>query len=114
MSLVSDMKAETGRGLIPGTCAGCQRPVYESLTLLDDAYNVWAGRCPHCSAINLLALTSLRGYSSSGMDLVLPMDEERDANGLPADCPTQGSGGEPTVHGTLAGELYHQLTRPPR
>lgn len=60
---------------------------------------------------NMLALTSLRGYSAAGMDLVLPTDEERDANELPADTPTRGSHGPATVHGTVAGEIYHQLTK---
>lgn len=111
MSLINTMRTAPGRGLLRGTCANCKKDVYESKWILDDAYNVWAGRCPHCNAINMLALTSLRGYSAAGMDLVLPTDEERDANELPANTPTRGSHGPATVHGTVAGEIYHQLTK---
>lgn len=73
------------RGDVAGRCAHCGVVVYESLFALDDAYAVWAGRCPACNAINLLG-TNGRGYTSSSMDLVLPTAEERDKNGLPADC----------------------------
>lgn len=111
MSLISDMKKVGGRGMVPGSCANCHQPVFESLSLLDDAYNVWLGKCPHCAALNFLRLTGLRGYSSSGMDLVLPTDEERVANDLPADCPTSGATGRPAdVHGSISGELAHQLS----
>ena len=111
MSLISTMRTAPGRGLLRGTCANCKKDGYECEWIVDDAYNVWAGQCPHCNAINYLALTSLRGYSSAGMDLVLPTDEERDANELPADTPTSGSHGPATEHGTVAGEIYHQLTK---
>lgn len=113
MSLICQMRSSPGRGLIPGVCAACGKDVFEFLATLDDAYNVWAGRCPHCSAINFLALTGLRGYSSARMDLVLPTDEERDSNKLPADCPTQGSKGPATVHGSVSGEICHQLEHAP-
>jgi len=110
MSMIFNLKPKLERGHIAGACAKCGKAVWESLFILDDCYNVYAGRCPHCGAINLLALTGLRGYSSAGMDLVLPYDEERDANQLPADCPTQGPKGEPaTVHGSNLGELMHAL-----
>lgn len=108
--IYSDMRASPGHRYVPGKCAKCGGTVHESLALLDDAYNVWAGKCPHCKAINLLGLTSLRGYSSGGMDLVLPTDEEKEANQMPADCPTSGPSGKPAdMHGTVAGEIYHQL-----
>jgi hypothetical protein len=96
---------------LPGTCANCSKEVFESNNLLSDCYNIWAGACPHCKAINLLSMNhGLRGYSSSQMWLVLPTDEEVAANeSLPRDCPTQGSKGPATAHGTPAGELYHIL-----
>lgn len=110
MSIISTMRDKPGHGLIPGKCAHCQKAVYESLFTLDDCYNVWLGKCPHCGALNYLAMTSLRGYGSRGMDLVLPTDEERDANDLPKDCPTSGACGRPAdQHGTQAGEIYHKL-----
>jgi hypothetical protein len=96
-----------------GTCASCKQPVWESQLTLDDCYNVWAGECPYCQAINLLALTSLRGYSSAGMDLVLPTDEEIEANELLKGkrIPSQGHTGKPAdIHGTVAGEIYHILS----
>ena len=113
MSLINAMRTAPGRGLLLGTCAHCKNDVYEFEWILDDAYNVWAGKCPHCNAINYLALTSLRGYSSAGMDLVLPTDEERDANELPSDTPTRGSHGPATAHGTVSGEICHQITKEP-
>lgn len=105
-----DMKDAPGGDRIAGVCAHCGKAVWESLFTLDDCYNVWAGKCPHCGAINLLAMTGLRGYSSSGMELVLPHDEEKAANNMPEDCPTAGPRGEePTMHGSILGELSHQL-----
>ena len=84
--MVSDLKtSKRRRDDVPGHCAKCKRPVFESLVILDDAYAVWAGRCPHCQALNLLGPQG-RGYHSGGMTLVLPTAEERDANGLPAEC----------------------------
>lgn len=96
---------------VKGACAKCGKDVWESEAILDDCYNVWAGRCPHCQAINLLGFTGLRGYSSQGMDLVLPTDEEREANSeLPPDTPTSGPAGKPaTMHGSILGEICHQL-----
>ena len=99
-------------GSVRGACAACKADVYESLAMLDDAYNVWLGKCPHCGALNFLALTGLRGYSSAGMSLALPTDEEKIANNLPPDCPSQGSKGPATLHGTIAGEIYHKLSEP--
>ena len=103
---------------IPGKCAKCGLAVYEALFTLDDAYNVWAGKCPSCGAINLLALSGLRGYSSSGMELVLPtVCEVADPhNRLPPDSPsTPCSGDHPggMIHGSVAGELMHQLKQTP-
>ncbi len=109
MSIINEMRKAPAHGFIKGACAKCAGEVYESLAMLDDAYNVWMGKCPHCGALNYLAMTGMRGYSSGGMSLVLPTDEERDANGLPPDTPTQGPRGPATAHGTVAGEIYHQL-----
>jgi len=108
------MQSSLGADCIPGKCAKCKQEVYESLSLLDDAYNVWKGVCPHCGAINFLAMTSLRGYSSGGMDLVLPAEEEREANGLPADTPTSGSCGHKAVEGgTMGSQLLNALFKKP-
>ena len=110
MLLINEMKAAPKYGHIKGQCANCAKDVYEALWLLDDAYNVWMGKCPHCKALNYLSMNhGLRGYSSGGMHLVLPTDEEKRANGLPADCPSQGSKGPATAHGSPAGEFCHQL-----
>lgn len=109
MGIVNTMRATATRGCIAGKCAKCGGEVWESLALLDDAYNVWVGICPHCSAANLLGMTGLRGYSSAGMDLVLPTDEEITANNWPTDWPTQGQKGPATFHGTIAGEILHRL-----
>lgn len=110
MSMIFKMKKAPSSGRIAGTCAHCGKTVWESTFILDDCYNVWAGKCPHCGAINLLALTGLRGYSSSGMDLTLPYDEERDKNNLPEDCPTLGPhGSEANIHGSISGEICHLL-----
>ena len=94
-----------------GACASCGKTVWESLANLDDAYNVWAGKCPHCGAINLLSTEhGLRGYNGGTMYLVLPYDEERDSNGLPPDTPTRGKfGSPPTMHGSPLGEICHKL-----
>lgn len=95
---------------IKGACANCNESVYESLFTLDDAYNVWAGKCPFCNAINLLSTDSLRGYCSSGIDLVLPFDEEIEPNGLPNDTPTQGKSGQPAdMRGSQLGELLSKI-----
>ena len=110
MSMICDLKASGGRGLIPGECANCHRPVFESMWILDDAYNVWIGQCPHCKALNFLSIAhGLRGYSSQQMWLDLPTDEERADNGLPEGTPTRGSGGPADLHGTQAGEIQHRL-----
>ncbi len=111
MSMVFTMKSQPGDGLIPGVCAHCEKAVFESLGTLDACYNVWVGKCPHCSAHNFLSMESLRGYSSQGMRLVLPYDEERDKNGLPSDTPTRGPhpSGKAECHGTMLGEIAHQF-----
>jgi len=110
MSLINTMKSRGGYGYIAGSCANCKKVVFEALATLDDAYNVWIGKCPHCSALNYLGMTGLRGYSSSGMDLVLPTDEEKAANSLPVECPTSGPCGRPAdQHGTVLGEIAHKL-----
>lgn len=109
MSLISDMRKTGGAGMVPGQCAACAGQVFESLFLLDDAYNVWVGRCPHCKALNFLALNGMRGYSSAGMELALPTDEEKASNSLPGDCPTSGPGKGPFIHGSHLGEILHKL-----
>lgn len=116
--LILTMRTTKTRDDIPGKCAKCAVTVYERLVTLDDAYNVWAGKCPACGAINLLALSGLRGYSSSGMELVLPTAcEVADPhNGLPADTPsTACTGDHPDgmIHGSIAGELMHRLRETP-
>lgn len=95
----------------PGNCANCGKEVFESQLSLDDCYNVWAGKCPHCGAINLLSMDhGLRGYDSRQMHLVLPTNEEVASNeDLPRDCPTQGSKGPANWHGTPLGEIQHIL-----
>jgi len=72
-------KQPTARGVkyIHGACAVCTQRVYEAEVVLDDAYLVWAGKCPHCASINLLSASGPgRGYSSLGMKLVTPTLEE--------------------------------------
>jgi hypothetical protein len=111
MTIISDLKT-VGRGeSVKGNCAHCKAEVYEDLWLLDDAYNVWMGRCPSCKALNYLSTNhGLRGYSSGGMHLVLPTAEEITANNLPPDTITSGACGRPAdMHGSPAGELCHRL-----
>ena len=108
--IVSEMKTARAHGYIKGQCANCAADVYEQLWVLDDAYTVWMGKCPHCKALNYLSMNhGLRGYTSDGMHLVLPTDEEKQANNLPADCPSQGSQGPATSHGSPLGEICHRL-----
>ena len=109
--IVSDLKTAPRSGRCKGACANCQAEVYEDLLVLDDAYNVWMGRCPSCKALNYLSMNFyLRGYTREEMRLVLPTAEEIAANGLPPDTPSSGVSGKPaTAHGTLAGELAHTL-----
>ena len=110
MSLIMDMKKTKTGDVIPGKCANCRQEVFESLATLDDTYNVWLGRCPHCRALNFLALEGLRGYGSGGMELVLPTEEEKESNDLPADCPTSGkANASANIHGSNLGELCHQI-----
>lgn len=100
------------RERIEELAAGRNEITAPEIVALEIPANVWAGECPHCGAINLLALTSLRGYSSAGMNLVLPTAEEVAANDLPADTPNSGACGKPAdMHGTVAGELYNQLLK---
>jgi hypothetical protein len=108
--MICSLSTKPSYGEIPGLCAKCGAQVWESLAMLDDAYNVWAGRCPACKAINLLSMGyGLRGYDSRQMYLVLPTDEEIAANSLPADTPSAGSRGPADLHGTPAGEMQHRL-----
>lgn len=110
--MIMSLKKEPGAGKhISGECAKCQRQVWESMFMLDDAYNVWLGRCPYCEALNYLSTGhGLRGYSSEGMHLVLPTDEEAEANNLPAGTPTSGPCGRPAgMHGSPGGELLHRI-----
>ena len=87
------MDAEPGRGRVPGACASCGKAVFESLTMLDDAYNVYWGVCPHCGAGQALDMSGkrgARGYSSQEMHLVLPTKEEAIMNDLPTGWPNRG------------------------
>jgi hypothetical protein len=114
MIIITLSKIKTARFDTKGICANCKCELWESQLTLDDCYNVWAGECPSCSAINLLSLTSLRGYSSQGMDLVLPTDEEVESNEIlkGKSIPTQGSKGPANIHGTISGEISHVLLSP--
>ena len=87
-TLQNKMKPGALTGLLEGKCAHCEKPVYESLFTLDDAYAVWVGVCPHCEARNLLGGKG-RGYSSKGMTLVLPTPEEIAWNKWPQEWPTE-------------------------
>ena len=111
--MIFDLKlSPTSRGSTPGQCANCGKRVYEAQCILDDCYNVWAGRCPYCKAINLLSMNhGLRGYDSQEMHLVLPTPEEAKANKLPEGIPLGESGGEPTSHGSPLGELSYQMRK---
>ncbi|RJQ10636.1 MAG: hypothetical protein C4551_02385 [Bacillota bacterium] len=91
--LTLTMEREPGPDRVAGSCAACGKAVFEDLRVLDDAYNVYWGVCPHCGAANALDMSGRhggRGYSSQGMHLVLPTKEEAIMNGLPAEWPTQG------------------------
>ena len=111
MSIIIEMKKRPMKGGISGVCAKCGKTVWEGLCLLDDTYNVWAGKCPYCSAINYLSLThGLRGYGSTEMYLVLPTEEEAKANELPEGTPTSGPcGHEPNIRGSNLGEFCARL-----
>lgn len=112
MTIICDLKTEKGRyPCVKGTCANCSAEVFESLSTLDDAYNVWMGRCPACKALNYLSMNyGLRGYDSGTMKLVLPTAEEVTANNLPPDTITSGPCGRPAdQHGTPVGEICHRL-----
>jgi hypothetical protein len=110
--IISDLKTVPRSGSVKGACAHCNAEVYENIWLLDDAYNVWMGRCPACKALNYLSMNhGLRGYSRAQMHLVLPTAEEIAANGLPADTPSSGVSGKPAdCHGSVAGEIMHRLS----
>jgi hypothetical protein len=106
-----ELREHGGKGLVEGLCASCGKPRWESLAVLDDCYNVWAGKCS-CGAINLLSVNhGLRGYSSQQMHLVLPTDEEIAKNEMPQGIPSSGSKGPATMHGSPAGELQHILRK---
>lgn len=112
MTIISDLTLTPPEGKsCQGNCAHCKVEVYESLWLLDDAYNVWMGRCPSCKALNYLSMNhGLRGYTSGRMWLVLPTAEEIAANNLPPDTITSGPSGKlADCHGSPAGELAHRL-----
>lgn len=112
MMLISDLKKTAGSvQSVSGECAKCQRLVYELTWLLDDAYNVWIGKCPYCGSLNYLSTAhGLRGYDSGGMHLVLPTDEEAKANDLPEGTPTSGPCGRPAdMHGSPLGEICHKI-----
>ena len=84
-------KARLHRDDIPGICASCGQQLFESLLMLDDAYGVWKGKCPHCGACNLLDTSKgIRGYHSQGMDLCLPYAEDLIVWGLPLSIPNRG------------------------
>lgn len=74
--MIMDMLVKYRVRHVAGKCAHCGVVVWEALVRLDDAYAVWAGRCPHCQGINLLTTRQGRGYHSSGMTLVKPTAEE--------------------------------------
>jgi DNA-directed RNA polymerase subunit RPC12/RpoP len=75
-------------GSVKGRCANCGADVFESESVLDDAYAVYRGRCPQCNAVNLLGGIG-RGYGSQAMELVLPTDHEVEMNGWEKDIPTR-------------------------
>ncbi len=77
-------------GNILGECPNCHKVCREHLWTLDDCYAVYRGRCPHCNALCLLGREG-RGYWSGGMTLVLPYDEQIQANGWETDVPTRGA-----------------------
>ena len=60
------------KGDVAGECANCQRALWTDLFMLDDAYGVIRGVCPHCEAVNLLDFGNggIRGYSSNKMNLI--------------------------------------------
>lgn len=98
MAIISTMKtvASTRPKMVPETCAKCGKQAWESLALLDDAYAVWIGKCPHCGAHNLLDFSKGgRGYHSGGMALTLPTKDEIEQNGWPEDWPTCDGPGRP-------------------
>lgn len=110
--LMKDMHSKPERGSVPGECAHCHKTVYEHLSILDDAYNVWWGVCPHCQAVNALSTAhGLRGYSSTEMHLVLPTKSEQKANGLPKDIPLADWDAPATMHGSPSGEIGHRILK---
>ena len=110
--LTRDMQSKPSTGTIPGECANCHKTVYEQMWILDDAYNVWKGVCPHCGAWNFLSTThGLRGYASGGMHLVLPTKSEQESNGLPDGIPLADWDGPADMHGSPAGEILHRLRK---
>ena len=112
MTLIRNMHEAAATGRVPGECAKCAKPVFEELWLLDDAYNVWMGRCPHCAALNYLSMThGLRGYTEKQMHLVLPTDEEVADNHLPAGTPTRGPGGKTAPLGSLESVIRDAISK---
>lgn len=86
--IISTLKKQCRSKMIPGQCPKCDKVVYESMFLLDDAYAVWAGLCPYCGAICLL--DTAEGYHSGKMYLTLPHNEEVIMLDLPPETPTKG------------------------
>jgi len=84
------MEKAPGRGRASGICANCGKAVFEILAVLDDAYNVYWGICPHCEAANALDFSRGRGYTSTTLHLVLPTNEEVIMSNLPSRWPTRG------------------------
>jgi hypothetical protein len=111
MTIICDLKTVARAHSVKGNCGKCGVEVFEDLHTLDDAYNVWMGRCPACKALNYLSMNyGLRGYDRAVMKLVLPTAEEIAANDLPADTPTSGACGKPAdQHGSPVGEICHRL-----
>jgi hypothetical protein len=111
IGIIFNLKSQPGSGLIAGSCAHCGKSVFEQLSTLDDAYNVFIGKCPHCQALNYLSMShGLRGYSSTGMFLALPTPEEARTNELPEGIPLAPPAGPADQHGTPLGEILHRLT----
>lgn len=112
MTLIRKMFPEAGADRLRGECAKCAKPAFEERWILDDAYNAWMGRCPHCSALNYLSMThGLRGYDGTQMHLVLPTDEEVRDNHLPPDTPTRGPGGATTANGSMGSLIGSMLEK---
>lgn len=92
MSYIKDQPWYTSRmdaGDMMGECANCHKVCREHSAIIDDCYAVYRGRCPYCNALNLLDNEKGRGYSGTGMHLVLPTDHEIRMNDWETDVPTR-------------------------